>query len=84
MEVIVNISLLMLAAILLIGFTMIRINEKNIIEEKVRYGEGMTQDVQTPSEFILRNKKEVSLSDPLNQTGNPGICAALSEREGIL
>jgi two-component system, NtrC family, sensor kinase len=64
MEVIVNISLLMLAAILLIGFTMIRLNEKNIIEEKERYGEGMTQDVQVILEFILRDKKEVSLSDP--------------------
>jgi two-component system, NtrC family, sensor kinase len=64
MEVIVNISLLMLAAILLIGFTMIRLNEKNIIEEKVRYGEGMTQDVQAILEFILRDKKEISLSDP--------------------
>lgn len=64
MEVIVNISLLMLAATLLIGFTMIRLNEKNIIEEKARYGEGMTQDVQVILEFILRDKKEVSLSDP--------------------
>jgi two-component system, NtrC family, sensor kinase len=64
MEVIVNISLLMLAAILLIGFTMIRLNEKNIIEEKERYGEGMTQDVQAILEFILRDKREITLSDP--------------------
>jgi hypothetical protein len=64
MEVMVNISLLMLAAILLIGFTMIRANEKNIIEEKTRYGEGMIQDVQAILEFIVRDKKEFSLSDP--------------------
>ncbi len=67
MEVLVNISLLMLAAILLIGFTMTKIHEKNIIEEKVRYGEGITQNVQTAIEFILRNKKEFSFSDPLIQ-----------------
>ena len=67
MEVLVNISLLMLAAILLIGFTMTKIDEKNIIEEKVRYGEGITQNVQTAIEFILRNHKELSLSDPLVQ-----------------
>ncbi|OGP90890.1 MAG: hypothetical protein A2157_05460 [Deltaproteobacteria bacterium RBG_16_47_11] len=65
MEVIVNISVLMLAAILLIGFTMIRMNEKNIIEEKARNGEGMTQDVQAIIEFILRDKKGFSFSDPL-------------------
>jgi two-component system, NtrC family, sensor kinase len=67
MEVLVNISLLMLAAILLIGFTMTKIDEKNIIEEKVRFGEGITQNVQAAIEFILRNNKELALSDPLIQ-----------------
>ncbi len=64
MEIIINISLLMLAAILLIGFTMTRLNEKNIIREKIRYGEGMTQDVQTLLEFILRDEKELSFDEP--------------------
>ena len=64
MEIIVNISLLMLAAILLIGFTMTKIHEKNIIEEKVRYGKEMTRDVHAVIEFVFRNKKEISLSDP--------------------
>jgi two-component system NtrC family sensor kinase len=63
MEIIINISLLMLAAILLIAFTMTRVNEKNVIKEKVRYGEGMTLDVQAIIEFILRDKKEFSLDD---------------------
>jgi two-component system NtrC family sensor kinase len=64
MEIIVNISLLMLAAILLIGFTMTKIHERNIIEEKVRYGKEMTQDVHAVIEFVFRNKKDFSLSDP--------------------
>jgi len=63
MEVIVNISLLMLAAILLIGITMAKIHEKNIVEEKVRYGERMSQDIQGIIEFIFKEKKELSLND---------------------
>ena len=65
MEVIINISLLMLAAILLIGFTISKINEKNIIEEKIRNGEGMIQDFQAIIDFISRDKKEISLNHPL-------------------
>jgi len=63
-EVIINISLLMLAAILLIGFTMTRMNEKNVIREKVGYGEGMTQDVQALLAFLFRDKKGLSFDDP--------------------
>ena len=33
-EVIINISFLMLAAILLIGFTIAHINERNIVQER--------------------------------------------------
>jgi len=63
-EVIINISLLMLAAILLIGFTISKINERNIIEEKIRNGEGMIQDFQTIIDFVSRDKKEISLNHP--------------------
>ena len=38
-EVVINISFLMVAAILLIGFTISKINERNIEEEKIRYGQ---------------------------------------------
>ena len=65
MEIIINISLLMLAAILLIGFTMIRMNERNIIKEKIGYGEGMTQDVQAILEFMLRDRKDLSFDEIL-------------------
>ncbi len=37
-EVIINISFLMLAAILLIGFTISNINEESIVREKTAYG----------------------------------------------
>ena len=59
-EVIINISFLMLAAILLIGFTISKIIEKNILQEKIRYGERMVQDFQTIIDFISRDKKEFS------------------------
>jgi two-component system, NtrC family, sensor kinase len=65
MEVITNISILMLAAILLIGFTIAKINEQNIIDEKVRNGEGRAQDFQTFIDYLSRDKKEFSLSYPL-------------------
>ena len=66
-EVIINISFLMLAAILLIGFTISEINERNIKQEKIRYGERMIQDFQTIMDFISRDKKEFTLSHPLVQ-----------------
>lgn len=64
-EIIVNISLLMLAAILLIGFTISKINEKTIIQQKIRNGEGMIQDFQAIIDFMFRDKKEFSLDHPL-------------------
>jgi len=66
-EVIINISLLMLAAIFLIIFTTSKANEKNIIQEKIRNYEGMVQDFQTVIDFILRDRKESVLNSPLLQ-----------------
>jgi two-component system NtrC family sensor kinase len=64
-EIIFNISLLMLAAILLIGFSISKITEKNILEEKIRNVEGMIRDFQSIIDFISRDKKDVSLAHPL-------------------
>ena len=64
-EVIINISFLMLAAILLIGFTISKTNEENIIREKIKYGKRMIQDFQTILDFMSREKKEFSLDSPL-------------------
>jgi two-component system NtrC family sensor kinase len=65
MEIIINISLLMLAAILLIGFTISKMNEKKIIQEKIDSGGRMIQDFQVMIDFITREKKEVSLVHPV-------------------
>ncbi len=66
-EVIINISFLMLAAILLMGFTISKIVEKNIVQEKVRYGERMVQGFQSMIDFISRDKKEFSLGHPISK-----------------
>jgi len=63
-EVIINISLLMLAAILLIGFTISKVNETNIVEEKIRNGGAMVQDFQAIIDFISKENKEISLNHP--------------------
>jgi len=60
--VVINISLLMLAAIFLIGFTTSRANERNIIQAKIRNCESMVQDFQTIVDFIVREKGELSLN----------------------
>jgi two-component system NtrC family sensor kinase len=62
-EVIISISFLMLATILLIGFTIFKITERNIIQEKIRYGESMIQDFQIIMDFISRDNKEIKLDD---------------------
>ena len=64
-EVIINISFLMLAAILLIGFTISNINERNIVQEKIGYGKKMIQDFQTIMDFMSRGKKEFALNHPV-------------------
>jgi len=64
-EVIINISFLMLVAILLIGFTISKIVERNILREKVRYGERMVQDFQTLMDFMSRDRKEFTLNHPI-------------------
>jgi hypothetical protein len=61
-EVIINISLLMLAAILLIGFTISKVSEKNFLRERVRYAEGVVQDFQAVIDFLVRERKEASLT----------------------
>jgi two-component system NtrC family sensor kinase len=66
-ELVINISFLMLAAILLIGFTISKINERNIEQEKKQYGQKMIQDFQTMIDFISRDKRGFTLDSPLIQ-----------------
>jgi signal transduction histidine kinase len=54
----------MLAAILLIGFTISKVNERNMVEEKIRNGGAMVQDFQAIIDFISRENKEISLNHP--------------------
>ncbi|MGQ9645233.1 MAG: ATP-binding protein [Thermodesulfobacteriota bacterium] len=63
-EIIINISLLMMAAILLIGFTMSKINERRIVHEKIESGGRMVQDFQVMIDFIALNRSEFSLTHP--------------------
>jgi two-component system, NtrC family, sensor kinase len=66
-EIIINISLLMLAAILLIGFTISKFNEKNILKEKTRNGEQMIKDFQAVVDFIFRDRGDSPLTHPAEQ-----------------
>lgn len=63
-EVIINISILMLAAIILIGFSISKITERNAINERVKYGETLTHIFQSSIYFILKNENESSLNSP--------------------
>src|SRR4030042_4655623 len=64
-EVIMNISFLMLATLRLTGFTDPKINERHILQEKIRYGERMVQDFQTITDFITRDKDKFTLDSSL-------------------
>src|SRR4030043_881541 len=66
-EIIINISLLMLAAILLIGFTISKFNEKNILKEKTRNGEQMIKDFQAVVDFIFRGRRDSTLTHPAEE-----------------
>src|SRR3972149_9226261 len=66
-EMIINISFLMLAAILLIGFTISKVVERNIIQEKTKYGERMIRDFQSMIDFISRDKKEFALDHSITK-----------------
>jgi two-component system, NtrC family, sensor kinase len=66
-EIIINISVLMLAAILLIGFTISRFNEKNILNEKIKNGEQMIKDFQSVVDFIFRDRKEAPPVHPFSE-----------------
>lgn len=63
-EVIINISILMLAAILLVGFTISKVDEKFIIQEVIKNGEGIIQNLQMFIDLSLRDKKGLDLNNP--------------------
>lgn len=62
-ELVVNISLLILAAVVLIGFTLFKITERSILAEKVRYGQEVVQDLHAILDFLFRDRHGVTLGD---------------------
>jgi len=83
-EIITNISLLMLVAILLIGFTISKMNERNVIQEKVRYGEGMVKDFQAIMDFISRDRPDLQLKDPAVREELLDFVALYAKEKGFL
>jgi two-component system NtrC family sensor kinase len=83
-EIITNISLLMLVAILLIGFTISKMNERNVIQEKVRYGEGMVKDFQSIMDFISRDRPDLQLKDPAVREELLDFVALYAKGKGFL
>lgn len=61
-EIIINISLLMVVAILLIGFTISKIMERSILQEKKAHAVEMVKDFQAVIDFISRDRKDFSLT----------------------
>jgi len=83
-EIITNISLLMLVAILLIGFTISKMNERNVIQEKIRYGEGMVKDFQAIMDFIARDRPDLQLRDARVKEELLDFVAVYSKGKGFL
>jgi len=82
-EIIINISLLMLAAILLIGFTTSKVNEQNMIQEKIINGEGMIQDFQSIIDFMAGDKKDFSLTTAFSKREIQDFVRIYTKERGI-
>jgi signal transduction histidine kinase len=74
----------MLVAILLIGFTISKMNERNVIQEKVRYGEGMVKDFQAIMDFISRDRPDLQLKDPAVREELLDFVALYAKGKGFL
>ena len=74
----------MLAAILLIGFTISTINERNIVQEKTRNGKRMIQDFQTIMDFISKDKKDFKYAIPFGPFLSLGAVISLFYGENLI
>jgi two-component system, NtrC family, sensor kinase len=61
-EIIINISLVMLVAILLIGFSISKVYEKRILDEKMNSAVAMIGDIQTFIDFVSSGNQGFSFS----------------------
>ncbi|MCX8119149.1 MAG: ATP-binding protein [Desulfobacterota bacterium] len=88
---VVNISLLMLVAIFLIGFTTLRANEKHILQAKIRNCEIMVQDFQTILDLLLERREFEAFPSPAKKAiedfiqvygkGRPLLSVTLVDRD---
>jgi len=61
MEVILNITLLVIAAILLVGISMLKLNERNILNQKVEGSRFIVRSIQNTLEFMFKGEGNPSL-----------------------
>ena len=80
---IVNISILMLAAILLIGFSMAKINERSLVEEKLKAGGRVIEDFQSVMDFLSREEKRFSLDEPASRKEVQDFIGIYSKQKGF-
>jgi len=62
MEVILNITLLVIAAILLVGISMLKLNEKNILNQKVEGSWFIVRSIQNTINFMFKEEGNPSLA----------------------
>jgi two-component system, NtrC family, sensor kinase len=82
-EIIINISLLMLAAILLIGFSISKISEKNIVQERIKTSEKIVRDFQWVMDFLTRNTDVSSLRSPGLRKMVQDLAEIYTRQEGL-
>jgi signal transduction histidine kinase len=82
-EVILNISLLMMVAILLIGFTLSKFNEKSMIQEKIINAEGMVHDFQVIIDYLSKDKKDFSWAHPFFKKEIQELAHIYSKERGL-
>ena len=83
-EVIINISLLMLVAILLIGYTVSKINEKNILGEKINSAVGMVRDFQAVIDFTFKSAGDLSAASPQTRRELQEFVLLYAKERGLL
>ena len=83
-EVIINISLLMLVAILLIGYTVSKINEKNILGEKINSAVGMVRDFQAVVDFTFKSAGDLSAASPQTRRELQEFVFLYTKERGLL
>jgi len=83
LEVIVNISVLMMVAILLIGFTIAKTNENAIIQERIRSSEDMVKTFRRSS-ILWPGEPGIFPGGRGRPEGDSGVHRYLRERERVL